>query len=116
MFILVHPGHCWVHLVSLVHSGAPWGHWVHSGSLGSFGCALGVVGFLLVPWWSLGSFGVVGLAPWGRWDHTGSLGSFGCALGVVGFIRGRWVHSDASCWSLGLFGDVGFIPVHSGCR
>ena len=42
--------------------------WVNSGLLGSFGCALGVVGFIRgrwvrsgTTWWSFGSFGVVGI-------------------------------------------------------
>ena len=72
---------------------------VHSGSLGPFGFALRVVGFIWgrmvhrgAPLGSLGSFGVVGsirVCPGGRWVHLGSLGSFGCALGVIGYIQGR---------------------------
>ena len=94
---------------------------------GSFGCFLGVVGFIrgrfgvvafimvrLVVvgfirgrWVHSGalSFGVIRVLPWGRsvhlvapLVHLGSLGSFGCVLGIIGFIRG---HSSAPWWSLG---------------
>ena len=54
------------------------------------------------------------MRPGERWIHSRSLGSFGCDLGVVGFIKGRWVHSGASWGSLGSFGVVGFIGVHTG--
>ena len=78
----------------------PGGLRVNSWSLGSFVCALGVVGFirdrwvhwLSTPWVSSGSFGSVGFTgvrPGGRPVHSRSLGSLGCALLVVGFIRGR---------------------------
>ena len=72
----------------------------HSGSLGSLGYALGVVGFVRgrwvhfhwgAPWGSCGSFGFIG-----AW----SLGKMGYALEVVGFIRG-------TPW-----GITGFIGVH----
>ena len=48
----------------------PAGHWLHSCSLGAFGCALGVIREC-------------------RWV---SFGSIVCALEVVVFIRVRWVH------------------------
>ena len=87
--------------------------WVHPGSLGSLGFAMGVVGFIGGFWvqWcspcgSLGSSWVVGFTrvrpgdcwvhmvvvrftqvrPGGSWVHAGSLGSLGFALGVVGLI------------------------------
>ena len=53
-----------------------WGRCVQPGSLGTFGFALGIVGFNR-----------------GCWFHPVSLGSLGFSLGVVGFIRGHWVHS-----------------------
>ena len=91
-----------------IHLRRPLGLCIHWGTLGPFGCTLGVVGvvlfFLVCPEGPLGSFGVVRLirvCPQCRWVHSGapraSLGTFG----VVGFIR---VHP----------GVVGFIPVHSG--
>ena len=80
-FIHVHPGGRWVHLVSL----------------GSFGCALGVVGFIR------GSSGAL-LA----------LDSFWCALSVVGYIRCRCIHSGAPRGSFGSFRFVGFIRVRPG--
>ena len=135
----------------LVHSGAPWGslgssgsvwfarerpvwrwvHAVHSRSLGSLGCVMGVVGLIRgrcvhggAP---LGSSCVVGftrvylcssrvvrfirVCPRGRWVHPGRLGS------LVGFIRGGtrvrpggrlfhpgWLGSPGSA-----LGVVGFI-------
>ena len=85
--------------VRWVRSGAPWGS---SGSLGSFGRALGIVRLIRVHW----------ARPGGRRVYSLSLASFGCAMGVVVFIRvvldastgggvilalpvGRWVHSGA---------------------
>ena len=77
-----------------VHSGAPWG------SLGSFGCAMWVVGYILIrwvysgsPWTSSRSFGFIRERPGDHWDYSGSLGSLMNAQGVVGFNRVRWVHS-----------------------
>ena len=81
----------------------PGGRWVHSGSLESFGCAVGVVGFIL-----------------GRWVHSGAtwalFASFGCNLGVSGFIRFRWVHSSSPLGSVASFGFAGFIRVRLGCH
>ena len=81
------------------------GRSVHSGSLGSFGCALRVV-FILCSWvrsgatWgSLGSFGFVRVQPWDRWVHSCLLGSFKFALGVGDFVRG---HSGSPSGSLSL--------------
>ena len=73
---------------------------VHSWSFGLCGCAMGVVVFsrglwVVRPRWSWGSFGFVRFArvrPAGQQVHSGSLGSLGSALGVVGFIWVRWVH------------------------
>ena len=69
---------------------------VHSGWLGSLGCALGVVGFIrgcrvhwVAPWGSSGSSAFVafiGVRPCVRRVHPWSLGALGCAVGVVGFI------------------------------
>ena len=77
----------------------PWARWVHLESLGSFGWAVGDVGFIRsryvrsgTPWGSLGSLWVVEIVRVRhgcRWVHSGSLGSFVCKVGVVGFIRGR---------------------------
>ena len=73
-------------------------------SLGSFRCALRVVGFIRV-------------RHWGRRAHSASLGSFWCALGslvsfeVVGFIR--------VCPSLGVIRfirGIGFVRVHPGAH
>ena len=96
--------------------GFNWVSWVHScslsGSLGSFGCDLGVVGFVQAlpgcrcihfgaSWGSSGSFGFVGFfraRQCGRWVHSGLLGSFGRALGVsfwldLGVVRFIGAHS-----------------------
>ena len=87
----------------------PGGHWVHTGSLGSLGFALGADGFIRSrwvhwrsPWGSLDSLafalGVVGctqIRPECCWVHAASSGSLGFALGVVGFIRDRWVPSGS---------------------
>ena len=88
---------------------------VHSGSLGSPGYDLGVVGFILGRWvhwcapcWSTGSFGVVGFT-WvrpgcrrvhsGRCVHAGRAWKLSGSFGVVGFtlVRpgGRSVHSGS---------------------
>ena len=98
-------------LFRLVHSCPP------CGSLGSFGCALRVVGFSV----SFGSFGCgwscsywyVGFVrahPGGRPVHLGSLGSFEHVVGVVRFIRVR-------C-ALGVVrfirGLVGFVEIIQG--
>ena len=102
--------------------------WVHSVSLGSFGCMLGSLGSLRffgfirvcpggrwvhfgVPWWSFGSFGVlwfVRMRPGGRSDHLACCGcrcvhsgSFGSTLGDVGFIHGVVGHvrvQPGGCW------------------
>ena len=101
--------------------------WIHSGSLGSFGYALGVVVFFrvqsVVPCSHSCSLGSVG-----RWVHSGAIwgslglfgfirlrpGSFGCAAGVVGFIRVHWVNSDVRWCHLGSLGSFGcaLIRVH----
>ena len=60
----------------------PAGQWVHSGSLGSLGCAQVVLGFIR-------GHRVPAGAPWKL--SAGSLDSHGCAAGVVGVIQGRWV-------------------------
>ena len=75
-----------------------WGRLVRPGSIGSFGCALGVVGFV-----------------------RGRQGSLRYALGVSGvagfigvllvFIQGLVVHWGAPGWSLGLSGNAVFIGV-----
>ena len=82
---------------------------VRSRSLGSLGCAEGVVGCARghrVNWSAL----------WGRRVRSGWLGSLGCAMVVVGFIRGVWVYTAAPWWSSGSFGVFGFIGVHPGSR
>ena len=76
------------------------GHWVDSALWVQSGA----------PWWSLGSFGVVGFILECRRVHSRS---FRCALGVIAFIRGRWVHSGAPSRSSGVFR---FIRVRRGCR
>ena len=104
-FTQVRPGCCRVHSGWLGSGGCALGvvgfmrdRWVHDGaswgSSGSFGCSLGHSG---VPWGWSGSLVVVGftrLRPVGRRVHSGSLGSLGYVLGVVSAIRGRWVDSD----------------------
>ena len=79
--------------------------WVHPGSLGSLGFALGVVGFIRghwvdegAPWRSFSSSGVVvftRVRPGCRWVHSVSLDSLGFGLGVVGFMRGRSFHDGS---------------------
>ena len=63
---------------------------VRSGSLGSLGCTLGVVGFLLDRWvhW--------GVRPGGHHVSLGSLSLLGYSVVVVGFVQGRWVYWGAS--------------------
>ena len=116
----------WVHSCapwsSLASSGVVWFTqactrcpWVHSWWLGSFACALGVVGFIRGLWVhlrALDSFGVVGftLAP------SGSLSSFARARAVVRVICSSGVHSRARLYLLGSFGVVGFTHVGPGCR
>ena len=113
----------------------PWSRLVRSESLGSLGCALGVIRgrwvHWSVPFWSSGSYRfaeVIGVRPVGGrvypgslWFivvhpgvHPGSLGLLGCALEVVGFIRGRRVHWDALWWTSGSSRVSGFIGVHPG--
>ena len=86
-----------------------------SGWSDSFGCALGVAGYIGS---RLGSFGCalevirfIWVCPGGPSVHSESLRSFGCALGVVGFIQGRWFYSGAPWRSLGSLGVVGLIQV-----
>ena len=62
----------------------PGSRWVHPGSLGSLGSALGFFGFMR-----------------DGWVNARSLGTIGCTLRVVGFIRGRWIQSGAPWGSLG---------------
>ena len=120
-----------------VDSGAPWGSlgssgmvgftpvrpgdlWVHLGSFGSLGCAMGVVGFIRGRWdhegaplCLMGSSCVVGFTrvrAAGHCVYPGWLGSLRFALEVTGFIRGRRVHSSAPrvLWvHLGSFGSLG---------
>ena len=115
--IWAHPGDVGFISVRSAHSCAPWG------SLGSFGCALRVVGFIgfhlgEARGWSC-SFWCVGFVrahPGGRRVHFGSLCSFERVLGVVRFIRVRCVRSGAPWGSLGsivgalvLSGSFGFV-------
>ena len=71
----------------------PGGRWVHLKSLGSFVCALRLVGCIRGRCFDSDA----------RWGSLGSV-AFRCGLGVVEFIQvrpgHRWVHSV----SLGLFG------------
>ena len=73
--------------------------WVHEGrlihprSLGSLGCAMGLVGFIRGGWVHSG-------VPWGSLGSFFSFGSLGSALGALG-----------SCWSLGSSEVVGFTCV-----
>ena len=69
---------------------------VQSGSLGSLGCAMSVIEFILghpgACWWSSGSFAVVGfirVRPGSRLLQSGSMDSFKCVLAVFGFNQGR---------------------------
>ena len=107
-----------------VHSGSPWGRWVHQESLGSLRSPLGSLGSQAFAPGSLGAlsfalrgFGLFGVVrftrdrPWCRWVHAGLLGSLRYALAVVVFIRGRWVHSCFHCGSLGSSSVVGFTRV-----
>ena len=79
--------------VRLVRSGAP------LGSLGSFDCAHGGAGFVLVclvrpltPCGSLGLLGFEQVFPGGGLVRSGSSDSSWCALRVTGFVRVRLVH------------------------
>ena len=107
------------------------GRWVHPGSLGSVGFALGVVGFIRgrwipsgSPWGSFGSLGgrwvqVVGftwLLSVGRCVHPWSFRSLGFSLGVVGYIRGRWIYSGSLCGPLSSSGVVGFTRFRPRCH
>ena len=101
-------GSLWVDVFTRVRSGL---HRVHSGSLGSLGCALGTVWFNRVLLGSLrcalAVVGVVGFTqkrPGGRRVHLGCLVSCVRALGVLGFIRGRWVHAGSPWGSSGVIG------------
>ena len=106
----------------LVHAGASWG-WSgsfgiggfkrvrprvvggHSGSLGSRGCALGVVGGRRVHADALWGSSAPSEA---RCVHTGAPGGGSGSFGVVGFTRvrsgGRWVLSGVSSGSFGVLG------------
>ena len=87
---------------------------VHSGSLGSRACALGVLRFIRFHWvhagapsWSPGSFGVVGSTrtrPGGRRDHSRSFGSLWCVLVVFVLC---WVPARTPCMSSGSIGYLG---------
>ena len=111
-------------------SGAAWFIELRPGShqvnTGSFGYALGDVGFIRDrkahwgdQWGSLGSSWVAGfivvhpelLLCSSGVDGIikGSLGSLGCALGVVRYIRGSWVHYDAPRGLSGSCGVAVFI-------
>ena len=116
-FIRTRPGGRWVHLGSLGSLERLVSCWVYPSSLGSFGCAVGVVRFicgLLVhsraSWGSLDLSGVVGFTLvvlaliWCRWAH------------FVRLIRGRWVLSRAPCVSLGLSGVIGLTRERLGGR
>ena len=110
---------------------------VHSCSLGSYGCAMGVVGFIRVrsgtPWGWSGLLGFVGfirarrrIHRWVRWVQSGALGSFGQVQVVIGLIPVRWihlgagpggrmVHSHALLGSSVSFGFVGFKRARPRC-
>ena len=129
--------------------GSPWGssgvvgftrlrtrwRWVHPGSLGSRGCALSVVRFIrgrwvhsVVPWWSLGSSGVIWFTqvtlywvslgssgvPWGSLRSSGIVGFTAVCPGCSGFIRGRWVHLGSLWRSFGSSGVVELTRVRPG--
>ena len=99
------------------------GRRVNQGSLGSFGCALVLVGFMQGRWvhWSApsclsGSCGVAELIvvrPGDRLFHTGSLGSLGCALGVVGFV---WLKMGCALGVLSFVYGHWLISMPRGCR
>ena len=88
-----------------VHLGASLGRRVHPGSLGSFGCALAIVGFIPghwghwgAPWGSLGSFVVAVFfwgAPWGSSGSSWVVGLLGMRPGVSVVHPGRWDHWGA---------------------
>ena len=94
------------------------GHCVHAGLMGSLGCALGLVGYILCHMVHWGS-------PWGRRVHPESLvahqgssssleftGLIRVRSGVFGFIHGAWVHWSAPWGSWVSFGVLGSL----GCR
>ena len=102
------------------------GRSVRSGLSGSSGYGLEVVGFVrvhrvrwgalfsrpVVPWRSLGSFGLVSfirVRPKICWVRSGSSGSSGCALGVDGFVRVPLVPPGAPFGLLSSFRFVGFV-------
>ena len=109
-----------------------WGRRIQSGTLGSFGGALGAFGFIRVhscaPWVSSGSFGFIWFIAARlvvRRVHLRSLSSLVCALVVDGFIRGcptgRRLHSGSFSSFGSVQGVVGFIRIvrliwqRSGC-
>ena len=88
----------------------PRGRRVHSGSMGSFGCSLGVVGSIQLPRVYSGTLRLVRfpqVRPGCRRVHTRLLSSFACSLV---FIRFRWVHLGAPCVSSGSFGVIRVRP------
>ena len=93
---------------------------VHTGALGPFPCALGVVGFVPVrsvhsraPCGSSGSFGYVRSIPVRPRVRPGAFRAFPHVLVVAGVVWVRLVHSSAP-W--GSFGCVRSIPVSPGDR
>ena len=108
-----------------VHSARYGSRWFHSGLLGSFGHAIGVVGFIwgccVISGASKGSFvralGVVGIIralSWGRQVQSGSLAgaprgslfAFGRALAVIGFV---WARSGGRPMSRSSGSDLGVV-------
>ena len=96
---------------------------VYLKSLGSVGCALGVVGFIPSRWVDMGAqwrssvssrvVGFIWARPGCRRVHPVA---FGCALVIVGFIRGRWVPWSAPWGSSGSSGVAGFTGVRPWVR
>ena len=94
----------------------PGGCHVRSGSLGSFGWALVVVGFRRsrwvrwdAPWDSFGVAGFIGELPGRHRVRSGSQGSLECALGVFGFVRVAvfiGMHPGVLSGPLGLLGSA----------
>ena len=71
---------------------------IRSCLFGSFGCALGVAGFILIDLVHsgvhCGPLGSLRFVRFIRVCHSGSFASLGCALGVIRVCPGgRWVHS-----------------------